>query len=73
MQNTRFNLYSTKVPRLTTPFGEVARCSVAASASKPITTTHTSPPPPIYFTHNNNNTLQRQSSTNFCLYKIKLI
>ena len=47
MQNARFNLYSTKVPRLTTPFGEAARCSVTASASKPITTIHTSPPPPF--------------------------
>ena len=49
MQNARLNFYNAKVPRPTTLFGEVARCSVAASALKPTKTIHISPPPPFAF------------------------
>ena len=55
MQNARLNFYSTKVPRLTTPFGEAARCLVSAFALKS-TNNYTHITPPVYFTHNKNNT-----------------
>ena len=52
MQNAHLNCYSAKVPRLTTPFGEAAPCSVAASALKFVKNYTYITPPPVDFSHN---------------------
>ena len=50
MQNVHLNFYSAKVPRLTTPFSEAARCLVSTSALK-LTNNYTQiTPPRLLFT-----------------------